>query len=161
MNKLLIGSIVLIVIVGAGIFFLGGNNSSPSQSASSINRDVTEPSPAPVQPTPTEEVSPLPSSQAIMGETTVKKEFVVTGKNFSFTPSAVTVKKGEAVKIVFKNADGFHDFKIDAFKVATQRINTGGEEIVEFVADKAGTFEYYCSVGSHRKMGMKGILTVK
>ena len=63
-------------------------------------------------------------------------------KNFSFTPSAVTVKKGEAVKIVFKNADGFHDFKIDAFKVATQRINTGGEEIVEFVADKAGTFEY-------------------
>ena len=32
---------------------------------------------------------------------------------------------------------------------------------VQFIADKAGTFEYYCFVGNHRQMGMVGTLTVK
>ena len=31
----------------------------------------------------------------------------------------------------------------------------------EFTADKVGSFEYYCSVGSHRSMGMKGVLKVE
>jgi plastocyanin len=29
------------------------------------------------------------------------------------------------------------------------------------VADKKGTFEYYCSVGQHRALGMKGKLVVE
>ncbi|MDQ5952387.1 MAG: plastocyanin, partial [Patescibacteria group bacterium] len=71
-----------------------------------------------------------------------------------------TVQKGDTVRIIFKNEDGFHDLKIDEFNVATKQIQGGAEETVEFVADKAGTFEYYCSVGKHRDMGMKGTITV-
>lgn len=89
------------------------------------------------------------------------KEFTVTGKSFSLSPSLLTVKKGDRVKITFKNSDGFHDFRIDEFGVATARINGGQEETVEFVADKVGSFEYYCSVGTHRQMGMKGTLKVE
>ena len=88
------------------------------------------------------------------------KEFSITGKNFSFSPATITVAKGDKVRIVFKNTGGFHDFRIDEFKVATDRVADGGEDEVEFIADKAGTFEYYCSVGTHRQMGMKGVLTV-
>jgi plastocyanin len=88
------------------------------------------------------------------------KEFTVTGGNFEFTPAAMTVKKGDTVRITFKNVEGFHDFVIDEFDVATKQIQGGAEEVVEFVADEAGSFEYYCSVGSHRAMGMKGTLTV-
>jgi plastocyanin len=87
------------------------------------------------------------------------KEFTVDGKNFAFTPALVSVKKGDTVRIKFVNSQGFHDFVIDEFKVATPQIKEG-EAVVEFVADKAGSFEYYCSVGSHRAMGMKGTLTV-
>ncbi|MBY0539324.1 cupredoxin domain-containing protein [Patescibacteria group bacterium] len=87
------------------------------------------------------------------------KEFTVDGKNFSFTPELVSVKKGDTVRIKFVNSQGFHDFVIDEFKVATPQIKEG-EAVVEFVADKAGSFEYYCSVGSHRAMGMKGTLQV-
>ncbi|MEY4731380.1 MAG: hypothetical protein RL681_326, partial [Candidatus Parcubacteria bacterium] len=46
------------------------------------------------------------------------------------------------------------------FNAATKVLTDGQSETIEFVANKAGTFEYYCSVGSHRQMGMKGTLTV-
>lgn len=89
------------------------------------------------------------------------KEFTVTGKNFSFAPAMITVKKGDKVKITFKNTQGFHDFKIDAYGVATVQKQAPFEEVLEFTADKVGSFEYYCSVGEHRAMGMKGTLKVE
>jgi len=89
------------------------------------------------------------------------REFIVNGKNFSFTPNTITVKKDDKVRIVFKNSQGFHDFKIDAYGIATKQFNAPLEEVLEFTADKVGTFEYYCSVGSHRAMGMVGTLKVE
>lgn len=88
------------------------------------------------------------------------KEFTVHGKNFSFTPAAMTVKKGDRVRITFVNDSGTHDWVIDEFNARTKVIQGGAKETIEFVADKAGSFEYYCSVGQHREMGMKGTLTV-
>ncbi|MFA6552452.1 MAG: cupredoxin domain-containing protein [Candidatus Paceibacterota bacterium] len=90
-----------------------------------------------------------------------ERDFTVNGKNFSFDPSTITVNKGDTVKITFKDNDGFHDLKVDGYNVATSRINTGGEATVTFIADKAGSFEYYCTVGSHKDLGMKGTLIVQ
>ncbi|OGI64787.1 hypothetical protein A3H53_00485 [Candidatus Nomurabacteria bacterium RIFCSPLOWO2_02_FULL_40_10] len=88
------------------------------------------------------------------------KEFTITSKNFSFTPALITVKKGERVKITFENSAGFHDFKIDEYGLATKKTQSPTTEVLEFTADKVGSFEYYCSVGSHRATGMKGTLKV-
>lgn len=88
------------------------------------------------------------------------KEFTVTGANYSFSPSTLTVKKGDRVRIVFQNIEGFHDFRVDELNVATRQIRAGDRDIVEFTPDKAGTFEYYCSVGHHRMAGMRGTLVV-
>ncbi len=88
------------------------------------------------------------------------KSFTITGDNFTFSPASMTVNKGDTVRVTFKNMQGFHDFVIDEFMVATKQISAETEEVVEFVADQAGSFEYYCSVGSHRAMGMKGTLIV-
>ncbi|MDO8493628.1 MAG: cupredoxin domain-containing protein [bacterium] len=115
-------------------------------------------SPTP-QVLPTAETTPSPAPEATQTTSSVK-EFVVTGSNFTYSPNTISVKKGDKVKIIFKNADGFHDFKIDEYGVFTQKIGAGKEETIQFVADKAGSFEYYCSIGSHRQMGMKGTLTV-
>src|SRR6185436_20501482 len=84
---------------------------------------------------------------------TTTKEFTVEGSNFKFNPSELRVNQGDTVKITFKNSGGTHDFKIDEFKVASKRLSCGQSEVVEFVADKAGSFQYYCSVGTHRQMG--------
>ena len=89
------------------------------------------------------------------------KEFTITGKNFAFTPSSITVKQGDKVKITFNNINGFHDFVIDEYGIATLQKQSPNTEVLEFTADKVGSFEYYCSVGTHRAMGMKGILKVE
>jgi len=89
------------------------------------------------------------------------KEFTITGKNFAFTPSTITVKQGDKVKITFNNINGFHNFAIDEYGIATLQKQSPDTEVLEFTADKAGSFEYYCAVGSHRAMGMKGTLIVE
>lgn len=89
------------------------------------------------------------------------KEFTVEGKNFSFTPATITVDKGDLVRIIFKNQGGNHNWVIDEFNAHTSVIGSGESETIEFVADKTGSFEYYCAVGTHRQMGMRGTLVVR
>jgi plastocyanin len=92
--------------------------------------------------------------------------FVLTGENFKFVSNGVDnpelrVHKGDLVRVEFSSTSGFHDWKVDEFGAATERVNSGGTTSAEFVADKVGTFEYYCSVGEHRAMGMHGNLIVE
>jgi len=79
---------------------------------------------------------------------------------YYFKPSEIKVKKGEKVRIVLKNVEGMHDFVIDELKVNSGIIQSGQTTEFEFVAEKTGEFEYYCSVSNHRAMGMKGTLVV-
>lgn len=85
----------------------------------------------------------------------------ITGKNFTFSKSEIRVKKGDKVRINFTSTSGFHDWKIDEFSAQTKQVSTSQSASVEFVADKTGSFEYYCSVGTHRQQGMRGTLIVE
>ena len=99
-----------------------------------------------------------PATGAITGQT---KEFTVEGSEFKFSPNAISVNKGDSVKITFKNVGTKpHNFIIDELDVATKTINGGETDTVEFTASKSGTFAFYCSVGSHRANGMEGTATV-
>lgn len=89
------------------------------------------------------------------------KTFTLVAKNFSFSVPEIRVKKGDTVKVILQNESGFHDFVLDEFNVRTKQTNSGETAEVQFLADKTGEFEYYCSVGSHRAMGMKGKLIVE
>lgn len=97
---------------------------------------------------------------------TPDKTFIVTGENFKFFIGGVEnpdiiVNKGDLVRIEFESTSGFHDWVVDEFSAATEKVKDGGATFVEFSADKTGTFEYYCSVGSHRANGMSGNFIVK
>ena len=97
------------------------------------------------------------------------KTFVVTGGNYWFEIDGVRapeikVNAGDKVRIEFTSVDGFHDWVADEFDAATQKVKDTDDNpntFVEFVADKAGIFEYYCSVGNHRENGMVGTLVVE
>ncbi len=89
------------------------------------------------------------------------KEFVVTGANFKYNPSQIRVSKGDRVKITFIADDMMHDFVIDELSIRTNILRKGQSETLEFTADNVGTFTYYCSVGSHRALGMEGKLIVE
>ncbi|MFP4112091.1 MAG: plastocyanin/azurin family copper-binding protein [Candidatus Woesearchaeota archaeon] len=94
------------------------------------------------------------------------KTFKITGVNFDFmmdgeTAPDIRVNHGNTVIIEFTSTDGFHDWVVDEFDSATEQVSTGESTSVEFIADQRGTFEYYCSVGNHRQMGMVGNLIVE
>lgn len=82
-------------------------------------------------------------------------------KNFTFGTSKITVKKGAKLVVAVKNAEGFHDFVIDELEVNSGPIDEGTVWEYTIPTDKAGSFEYYCSVGKHREMGMKGTLVIE
>lgn len=89
------------------------------------------------------------------------QEITVEGSKFKFEPSTITVKKGQKVKLIFKNIEGIHDFRVDELGIATEVIEENEQESVEFTADEIGSFEFYCSVEEHRAMGMVGTLIVE
>lgn len=110
----------------------------------------------PTNETENEEVTPPAST----GSPTIR-EINVTASNFTFSTSTIKVNRGDTVRIVLKNQGGSHDWVIDEFDARTKVLANGQSETIEFVADKTGSFEYYCSVGTHRQMGMKGTLIVE
>lgn len=112
--------------------------------------------------------TPRPEADQLVAETTspvatagTTQEFTVEGGEFFFKPNLIKVKKGDTVKIIFNNSGGMHDWVLDEFKARTKVIRSGESATVEFVADKTGSFEYYCSVSQHRQLGMKGTLIVE
>jgi plastocyanin len=141
--------IVLVFVLGI-IFFVSKNNKVQAPEAV-VEKGIINQMPAGEENKDVEEM-------IVSGEV---KEFTVEGSNFVFMPASITVNKGDKVKITFKNTQGFHDFVIDEFGAATKQGQAPFDEVIEFTADKTGSFEYYCSVGSHRAMGMKGTLIVK
>ncbi len=77
-------------------------------------------------------------------------------------PDTITVKKGETVRLKIMSIDVTHGFAITGYNVSTGAINVGESETVEFVADKAGTFTFYCTVYCSPKHAlMRGKLIVE
>ena len=83
-------------------------------------------------------------------------EIRIENKGLTFTTNIIKVRQGTRVLLTFVNTGGLHDWKLDEFDAATSKIKAGDSETIEFVADMAGSFEFYCSVGNHRRAGMWG-----
>lgn len=144
-----------LVLVGAWAF---GENltTNPRKTRQEIPQGaVPEPRPTQAKNTPAYHAIPMPATE------TAAKIFTIIGKNFFFSPEIIRVKKGEQVTIIFKDNEGFHDLAVEGYNVQTSRIQAGQDASVKFIADKTGTFTYYCSVRGHRENGMEGKLIVE
>ncbi len=145
-NLLLVGAAGLVLVaVGAGVMILNKTEPVKEEVVLSVSGE-------PTKAVMVEEIETTDSEV---------KRFTVEGSNFKYSPAEIKVKKGDRVEVTFKNIEGTHDFVVDEFEARTNQIGADEEETIEFTADKAGTFEYYCSVGQHRKMGMVGKLIVE
>ncbi|WP_391119144.1 cupredoxin domain-containing protein [Psychrobacillus sp. L3] len=83
-------------------------------------------------------------------------EATVTAKNFEFDVKEIKAKVGDTVKITLVNDAGAHGIGIDEYNVDIK-----GGETAEFVVDKAGEYDYYCSLlcgVGHDKMAGKLIV---
>lgn len=89
------------------------------------------------------------------------REITITNRGMKFTTDEIRVNQGDRVRITYRNSGGVHDFVIDEFNVRTKQISAGKSDSVEFTADRKGVFEFYCSVGNHRQIGMFGKFIVE
>ena len=106
--------------------------------------------------TPTQDDA-QPNNREVTGEV---KEFTIRESNFRLDPETITVNKGDTVRITVINNEGMHNLFIEGYDERTSTVSAGNTEIIEFVADEAGTFDMWCEVGSHRSSGMEGTLIV-
>ena len=89
------------------------------------------------------------------------KEFNMRAFRYGYSPSTITVNKGDIVKIHIKSDDATHGFFIAEYGI-DETITSDKTTDIEFTADKAGTFEFKCNVfcgAGHSSM--KGKLIVK
>jgi cytochrome c oxidase subunit 2 len=88
-------------------------------------------------------------------------EIQVTLRKYEFSPGSLRVRKGEQVRLIMTAADHDHGFKLDDFD-SNQKIPKGTTVVVEFIADKDGTFQFRCSsVCGLGHRNMKGTLVVE
>jgi cytochrome c oxidase subunit 2 len=134
------GKYALVLIVGLlVILFVSGCIQQP------VGRTNTTPADNGTEPPPTGEV----------------KEFEMTAKQFDFQPSTITVKQGDTVKLRITSNDVAHGFAINEFGI-NERIEPEQTVNIKFVADKKGTFRFYCSVFCGNGHGtMEGQLIVE
>ena len=120
-----------------------------------VQEPEDEPAAEPADVEPAQEPEDEPTEQAL-----APVSFNLNATNFAYSQNSLTVKEGQEVTINLNITEGFHDFKIDGV-VQTQASGEGSSQVAKFTAPKKGTYEFYCSVGSHRGMGMVGTLIVE
>ncbi|MSO49654.1 MAG: hypothetical protein EXQ49_07095 [Acidobacteria bacterium] len=95
-----------------------------------------------------------------------KRDFNVSAKKFRFTVSGtdaqeIKVSQDDLVRITLEAEDIPHSFTLPDYRIQ-KRVEPGHEVMFEFRAEKAGRFEFHCSMtnDSCRERGMVGALIV-
>jgi cytochrome c oxidase subunit 2 len=71
--------------------------------------------------------------------TTPVREIKMTAKKYEFNPGEIRVKQGERVRLIIVSLDRTHGIQIKPYGIKRE-IEEGGQTVVEFIADKPGTF---------------------
>lgn len=104
--------------------------------------------------------------------------FEMTAKKYDYAPDIVRIKKGTRVQLKIRATDRTHGFKINVFpeggsekgepglRIADNqndfKLEENQERVIEFVAERAGTYTFRCSVRCGMGHGgMKGRITVE
>ena len=89
------------------------------------------------------------------------KEFSIKAKISEFMPNEILVSEGDEVRLTLEAIEGTHGFVIPEFNV-NAKLETGKPVAVTFVADKKGTYSFFCNIpcGEGHK-GMRGTLIVE
>ena len=127
MTKAMLKTMAAIAVVAA-CMFSGANRIAMAQGA------------APAAPAPAAEEPGTKSFTLVSVEVDDTKFWL---------PSVIAVEQGDKVKLTLKNqvpgASNQHGFTIPAYNIA-EVVTRGEPNVVTFVADKAGVFQYSCQL---------------
>lgn len=84
----------------------------------------------------------------------------IAGREFSFTPSRVTVAANRTVNIVFENQGHmFHTLTVGGTRFELRA--NGGDTISGAFRMAAGTYTFICAVPGHADLGMRGTILAR
>lgn len=147
-RTLLVLAVVVAIVALAGYLLTKGKTASTSENSQTVPPVTTQ---------------QTPSAGGVTFGKTVSREIVVEASEYKFNPSEVRVKKGETVKITLKNSGRMqHDWFVENLPGANIDLtNAGSTNNIIFTPSQKGTYTTFCSVGTHRQMGMVGKLIVE
>jgi len=99
-----------------------------------------------------------PSAVQAGDKATLLATVKVTAKEFKFTLSAKTAKRGVVVFKVTNIGALQHDFEISGRK--TKLLSHGQSDTLRVTFLRKGTYPYKCTVPGHAAQGMKGVFTI-
>jgi heme/copper-type cytochrome/quinol oxidase subunit 2 len=88
------------------------------------------------------------------------KSFNLVAYNFFYSENKLIVNKGDVVTIYLTSQDGLHDFTMDGIPIQSTVFGPNEKTVVSFIADKAGEFQYFSSLGEQKQLGLAGRLIV-
>ncbi len=132
-------AVVCVLVIGGGIYFFSNQDSS-----STINKQTSNPAPKPVS---TKKVS---TAKAVPSPVIHNVSIV----NFAFSPTSITVRKGET--IVWTNKDSTPHTVTGGTNGDINSLPLSQNQTYSFAFDKTGTFSYHCKIHP----SMKGTITV-
>lgn len=102
------------------------------------------------------------SGQETSDDKNVDKTVTVSGTEYSFSPSTITIQKGQTVKVEFSNTGQVpHNLKIPSLSVGTRTVQPQQTTSFTFTAPSSGTFpiQFECTLPGHAANGMTGSVT--
>jgi heme/copper-type cytochrome/quinol oxidase subunit 2 len=145
---LIVGIVVAVLAIGAVVVLGMGARNTGDDSTTSMAETTATPLATPS------------SMDQVESDTLLTSIIEVEGGSFYYKPNEITTKRGEEVTILLNSVDMMHDFVIDELNVKSEIAKAGSSTRVTFTPNEVGEFEFYCSVGNHRAMGMVGTLIV-
>ena len=152
-------AVIVLVLVGGFFLFNGGFNSSSNNGEGIVVVDRIDSQV--VEETNDETADEMTTDQTPISTSPETKEFNVVAKQWDFSPSTITVNEGDNVILRIESIDVTHGFVLSGFGV-NERLEPGKTTTVEFMADKKGTFSFFCNVSCGiGHSGMRGTLVVQ
>lgn len=147
--------LIFILVVGAGWIM----SKKPVQKAEEnlVMEEKMEPVSDTIEAT---DAGTMANDVTLVQDEQMQKSAEMEAGAFYYKPDTLTAQVGKPVKFTLKSVDMMHDFNIDELGVKSPIVKAGESYVIEFTPTKAGTFEFYCSVGQHRSKGQIGKITV-
>jgi heme/copper-type cytochrome/quinol oxidase subunit 2 len=84
---------------------------------------------------------------AAQDQAPTRRDFTITAQDFHFSPDRIEAARDELVRLTVRSTDVAYSFNIDEYRVS-RRVPAGGSVVVEFRADRDGTFPFYSNLTS-------------
>lgn len=101
------------------------------------------------------------AAPAAQDQAPTRREFTVIARDYRFSPNRVEAQQDDLIKLTVQSADNAYGFTIDDYRVS-KRVPAGGSTVIEFRADRPGTFAFYSNLSNDsRHAQMRGQLVVR